>query len=68
MAFIFIIGLFMFCYSLYLLNYLEQVLHINTGSSQFLAAAIATLVGFLISILSFYFFEMPFLKLKKYFR
>jgi peptidoglycan/LPS O-acetylase OafA/YrhL len=51
-----------------LLNYLKQSLHINTGSSQFLAAAIATIAGFLISLLSFYFFEMPFLKLKKYFR
>ncbi len=39
----------------------------NTYTSHFTASTISTLIGFGLSVLSFYFFENQFLKLKRYF-
>jgi peptidoglycan/LPS O-acetylase OafA/YrhL len=51
-----------------LTDYLQPILKTSSVNLQLAAAFVATLTGFAISVFSYYFFEKPFLKLKKYFR
>ena len=67
-------GLYIFHWPVYLIVYpffikkLEDLYHFNVGVTQVICAIIATLAALLISVISYYGFEMRFLKLKKYFR
>jgi peptidoglycan/LPS O-acetylase OafA/YrhL len=66
-------GFYIFHWPIYKWLYPEFTKYFNslsfTGriSPYILAASVATITGFLVSIASFYFFEQRFLKLKKYF-
>jgi peptidoglycan/LPS O-acetylase OafA/YrhL len=51
-----------------LIKYFKPILNTSQSNLQLVSALVATIAGFTISVISFYFFEKPFLKLKKYFR
>jgi len=51
-----------------IITFLKNILATKATHLNLIASILATLIGFGISVISFYFFETPFLKLKKYFR
>jgi len=49
-------------------KFFKPILNTSHSNLQLASSFIATLAGFVLSVISFYFIERPFLKLKKYFR